>query len=157
MILEECPSLGPCSALPSEFRLWPLSRPYRQLTPNFELWVEICVPSCFHNLWRFHNRVCPSVPREQKFPYLRQISPTVVIDTSMERSSWVTPETYPHCFSPPMPSVHNLFHSHPSLHLSAVWEQKHNQQSESVCISMWSTGSTVLGSSVVCLGVSKLS
>ena len=43
----------------------------RQLTPNFELRVEIfCVPTCFHNM-RI-PKPCLSVPWEKKSPWLRQ-------------------------------------------------------------------------------------
>ena len=66
----------------------------RQLITNFELWVEIFV--CRHvSMWGFQNRVsvCPSVhlsaPREKNHPSFVNISPTLVIDTSMERSSRV--------------------------------------------------------------------
>ena len=54
----------------------------RQLTTNFEFWVEIfCVPTCFHKrIPKPCLSVCPSVclsvhlsvPREKKPPYLRQ-------------------------------------------------------------------------------------
>ena len=42
----------------------------RQLTPNFELWVEIfCVPTCFHmRILKPCLSVCLSVPREKKSP-----------------------------------------------------------------------------------------
>ena len=61
----------------------------RRLAANFELWVEIfCVPTCFHV--RIQNRVCPSVrtPRKHNHSFVN-ISPTLVIDTSTERSSRV--------------------------------------------------------------------
>ena len=60
----------------------------RQLTTNFELWVEIfCVPTCFHV--RIPKRVCLSVrtPRKKNHHNFVNISPTLVIDTSMEWSS----------------------------------------------------------------------
>ena len=67
----------------------------RRLTTNFELWVEIfCVPTCFH--MRIPKpclsvclSVCPSVcPHPEKWYHhsFVNISPTLVIDTSMERS-----------------------------------------------------------------------
>ena len=66
----------------------------RRLTTNFELWVEIfCVPTCFHV--RIPNpclSVCPSVcPHPEKINHhsFVNISPTLVIDTSMERASRV--------------------------------------------------------------------
>ena len=49
----------------------------RQLTTNFEIWVEIfCVPTCFHmRIPKPCLSVCPSVhlsvPREKKLPWLR--------------------------------------------------------------------------------------
>ena len=59
----------------------------RRLTINFELWVEIfCVPTCFH--MRIPNpclSVCPH-PKKRNHHSLVNISPTLVIDTSMERS-----------------------------------------------------------------------
>ena len=58
----------------------------RQLTTNFEFWVEIfCVPTCFHV--RIPNP-CLSVrtPRKENHHSFVYISPTLVIDTSMERS-----------------------------------------------------------------------
>ena len=62
----------------------------RRLTTNFELWVEIfCVPTCFHVRI---PKPCPSVcPYPEKRNHLSfvNISPTLVIDTSMERSSRV--------------------------------------------------------------------
>ena len=61
-----------------------------QLTTNFELWVEIfCVPTCFHmRIPKACLSVRLSVPRE-KTPGFVDISPTLVIDTSMERCSQV--------------------------------------------------------------------
>ena len=58
----------------------------RQLTTNFEFWVEIfCVPTCFHMripkpclsvclsvFLSVRTSVCLSVPREKKSPQLRQ-------------------------------------------------------------------------------------
>ena len=69
----------------------------RQLTTNFELWVEIfCVPTCFHNMRIQKPCLCPSVrlsvcpyPEKRSFRGFVNISPTLVIDTSMERSSRV--------------------------------------------------------------------
>ena len=90
----------------------------RQLTTNFELWVEIfCVPTCFHmripkpspSVYEYYSietqRVdffffflkfeigeikifCP-YPEKRNRPGFVDISPTLVIDTSMERSSRV--------------------------------------------------------------------
>ena len=58
----------------------------QRLTTNFELWVEIfCVPTCFHM----------RIPKPCLYPEKRyhhsfvNISPTLVIDTLMERSSRV--------------------------------------------------------------------
>ena len=70
----------------------------RRLTTNFELWVEIfCVPTYFHV--RIPNpclSVCPSVhlsvcphPEKRNHHSFVNMSPTLVIDTSMERSSRV--------------------------------------------------------------------
>ena len=66
----------------------------RRLTTNFELWVEIfCVPTCFHvRIPKPCLSVRPSVsPHPEKGNPLSfvNISPTLVIDTSMERSSRV--------------------------------------------------------------------
>ena len=70
----------------------------RRLTTNFELWVEIfCVPTCFHmRIPKPCLSVCPSVhlsfcPHPEKRYHLSfvNISPTLVIDTLMERSSRV--------------------------------------------------------------------
>ena len=74
----------------------------RRLTTNFELWVEIfCVSTCFHVripkpylsvCLSVRPSVCPSVcPHPEKRNPLSfvNISPTLVIDTSMERSSRV--------------------------------------------------------------------
>ena len=70
----------------------------RQLTTNFEFWVEIfCVPTCFHvripkpclSVCLF---VCLSIcpyPEKRNHHIFVNISPTLVIDTSMERSSRV--------------------------------------------------------------------
>ena len=61
-----------------------------RLTTNFELWVEIfCVPTCFHVRI---PKPCPSVcphPEKRYHHSFVNISPTLVIDTSMERSSRV--------------------------------------------------------------------
>ena len=60
----------------------------RQLTTNFELWVEILyVPTCFHmRIPKPCLSVCP-YPEKRNHPGFVHISPTLVIDTSMERSS----------------------------------------------------------------------
>ena len=69
----------------SECRLSAISD--RQLTTNFELWVEIfCVPTCFHVKI---PKPCLSVclyPEKRYHHSFVNISPTLVIDTSMERS-----------------------------------------------------------------------
>ena len=147
----------------------------RQLTPNFELWVEIfCVPTVF--LWEFQNRVCLSVlPREKKSPLFCQyqsyisewyingkvftsntawkpkylifistkvkievwlvfwnvlnywnhpsfvnISPTLVIDTSMERSSRVLQHGNPIFFFKKKRSKLNFKLSRSAKHQSFV-------------------------------------
>ena len=70
----------------------------RQLTTNFKFWVEIfCVLTCFH--MRIPNpclfvclSVCLSIcpyPEKRNHHSFVNISPTLVIDTSMERSSRV--------------------------------------------------------------------
>ena len=78
----------------------------RRLTTNFELWVEIfCVPTCFHKripkpclsvCLSVRLSVCLSVclsicpyPEKRNHHSFVNISPTLVIDTSMERSSLV--------------------------------------------------------------------
>ena len=70
----------------------------RRLTTNFELWVEIfCVPTCFHvRIPKPCLSVCPSVclsvcphPKKRYHHSFVNISPTLVIDISMERSSRV--------------------------------------------------------------------
>ena len=62
----------------------------RQLTTNFELWVEIfCVPTCFHvKIPKQCLSVC-QYPEKRNHHSFVNISPTIVIDTSMERSSRV--------------------------------------------------------------------
>ena len=62
----------------------------RRLTTNFELWVEIfCVPTCFHvRIPKPCLSVCAH-PEKRNPPSFVNISPTLVIDTSMERSSRV--------------------------------------------------------------------
>ena len=74
----------------------------RQLTTNFEFWVEIfCVPTCFHmtipkpclSVWlsvclSVRLSICP-YPEKRNHHSFVNISPTLVIDTSMERSSRV--------------------------------------------------------------------
>ena len=55
----------------------------RQLTTNFEFWVEIfCVPTCFHVRIPKTCLVCLSVPKKMNHP-------SFVINTSMEKSSQV--------------------------------------------------------------------
>ena len=66
----------------------------RRLTTNFELWVKIfCVPTCFHmRIPKPCLSVCPSIclyPEKRNHPSFVNVSPTLVIDTSMERSSQV--------------------------------------------------------------------
>ena len=66
----------------------------RQLTTNFEFWVEIfCVPTCFHvRIPKPCLSVCLSIcpyPEKRNHHSFVNISPTLVIDTSMERSSRV--------------------------------------------------------------------
>ena len=70
----------------------------RRLTTNFEFWVEIfCVPTCFHmTIPKPCLSVCLSVrlsvcpyPEKRNHHSFVNISPTLVIDTSMERSSRV--------------------------------------------------------------------
>ena len=66
----------------------------RRLTTNFELWVEIfCVPTCFHvRIPKPCLSVRPSVclhPEKRYHHSFVNISPTLVIDTSMERFSRV--------------------------------------------------------------------
>ena len=70
----------------------------RRLTTNFELWVEIfCVPTCFHvRIPKPCLSVCLSVrlsvcphPEKRYHHSFVNISPTLVIDTSMGRSSRV--------------------------------------------------------------------
>ena len=65
-----------------------------RLTTNFELWVEIfCVPTCFHKrIPKPCLSVCLSIcpyPEKRNHHTFVNISPTLVIDTSMERSSRV--------------------------------------------------------------------
>ena len=71
----------------------------RQLTTNLSFGLNFFV--CRHvSIWGFQNRVCPSVrpsvrlsicpyPEKRNYPGFVNISPTLVIDTSMERSSRV--------------------------------------------------------------------
>ena len=65
----------------------------RQLTTNFESWVEIfCVPTCFHMRIPKPCLVCLSIcpyPEKRKHHSFVNISPTLIIDTSMERFSRV--------------------------------------------------------------------
>ena len=63
-------------------------------TNNFELWVEtFCVPTCFHmRIPKPCLSVCSSVctyPEKRSHPGFINISPKLVIDTSMKRSSRV--------------------------------------------------------------------
>ena len=62
----------------------------RRLTTNFELWVEIfCVPTCFHvRIPKPCLSVCPHPEKRYHHSFVN-ISPTLVIDASMERSSRV--------------------------------------------------------------------
>ena len=62
----------------------------RRLTTNFELWVEIfCVPTCFHmRIPKPCLSVCPHPEKKNHHSFVN-ISPTLIIDTSMERSSRV--------------------------------------------------------------------
>ena len=70
----------------------------RQRTPNFELRHEnSCVSTCFHMIilksclfvcLSFHLSVCP-YPEKRNHPRFVNNSPTVVIDTSIEKSSRV--------------------------------------------------------------------
>ena len=63
----------------------------RRLTTNFELWVEIfCVPTCFHvripkPCLSVRLSVCPHPEKRYHHSFVN-ISPTLVIDTSTERS-----------------------------------------------------------------------
>ena len=60
----------------------------RRLTTNFELKFFVCRHV---SMWGFQNRVCLSVrtPRKENHHSFVNICPTLVIDTSMERSSRV--------------------------------------------------------------------
>ena len=62
----------------------------RWLTTNFELWVKnFCVPTCFHmRIPKPCLSVCPHPEKRNHLNFVN-ISPTLVIDTSMERSSRV--------------------------------------------------------------------
>ena len=60
----------------------------RQLTLNFELWVKNFFVYRHVSIWGFHNPVCPSVcpyPEKRYHYSIVNISPTVVIDTSITR------------------------------------------------------------------------
>ena len=59
-----------------------------KLTLNFELWIEIfCVPTCFHlRIPKSCLSVCP-YPKKRNHPSFVNISPTLVNDTTMERSA----------------------------------------------------------------------
>ena len=65
----------------------------RRLTTNFELWVEIfCVPTCFHmRIPKQCLSVCPHPEKRYHLSFVN-MSPTLVIDTSMEWSSRVNPK-----------------------------------------------------------------
>ena len=74
---------------PPSLNLFFIMHPLRQLTLNFELRVEFfCVQTCFH--MRIPKlsclSACPYYPEKRNLPTFVNISPTVVIDTSMERS-----------------------------------------------------------------------
>ena len=62
----------------------------RQLTTNFELWVEIfCVLTCFHmRIPKPCLSVCPYPEKKNQTGFVN-INPTLVVDTSMDRSSRV--------------------------------------------------------------------
>ena len=66
----------------------------RRLTTNFELWVEIfCVSTCFHMripkpCLSVRPSVCPHPEKGNPLSFVN-ISPTIVIDASMERFSRV--------------------------------------------------------------------
>ena len=62
----------------------------QQLTTNFELWIKIfCVPTCFQvRIPKPCLSVCPH-PEKRNHHSFVNISPTLVIDTSMARSSRV--------------------------------------------------------------------
>ena len=56
----------------------------RQLTPNFELWVEIfCVPTCCIQM-RISKSVVCLYPEKRYRPSFVNVSPTSVFDTSMK-------------------------------------------------------------------------
>ena len=61
----------------------------RRLTTNFEIWVEIfCVLTCFHmRIPRPCLSVCTPRKEVRSHNSFVDISPTLVSDTSMERSS----------------------------------------------------------------------
>ena len=68
----------------------------RRLTTNFELWVEIfCVPTCFHvRIPKPCLSVCPH-PEKRNHHSFVDISPILVIDASLERSSRVLQHVNP--------------------------------------------------------------
>ena len=72
----------------------------RRLTAYFELWVEIfCVPTCFYMripkpCLSVRLSICP-YPEKRNHPSFVNVSPTLVIDTSMERSSRVLRHGFP--------------------------------------------------------------
>ena len=57
----------------------------RQLTPNFELWVEFFFVCRHVSIWGFRNLVCP-YPEKKYHPCFDNTSPTVVNVTWLERS-----------------------------------------------------------------------
>ena len=68
----------------------------RQLTTNFELWVEIFCASTY--MFPYEDSKTLSVclyPEKKNHPSFVNISPTLVIDTSMERSSRVVQQGNP--------------------------------------------------------------
>ena len=71
----------------------------RRLTTNFELWVEIfCVSACFHvRIPKPCLSVCPHPEKWYHHSFVN-ISPTLAIDTSMERSSRVLHHGNPNFF-----------------------------------------------------------
>ena len=91
-LLDHCPShLQVSTVKPVQIHYtspsWGDANSVRQLTPKFKLGVEIFFV-CRHVsiiLW-FQNRVCP-YPEKRNHSSFVNISPTLVIDMSMERSS----------------------------------------------------------------------
>ena len=58
------------------------------ITIGAELWVKQFFVCRHVSIWGFQNRVCP-YPEKRNHPGIVNISPKLVIDTSMERSSRV--------------------------------------------------------------------